>query len=279
MTEEKVFETARRKLSKAEAFLVTAGAGMGVDSGLPDFRGSEGFWKAYPPYRHLGFNFMEMANPQRFRDEPKLGWGFYGHRLNLYRGTEPHAGFDKIRRFAQSLNEDGSFLFTSNVDGHFQRAGFDPDDIVECHGSIHHLQCFDNCQGKIWTADETEVSIDSESMRAIDPLPQCPDCGGIARPNVLMFGDYGWNPDRTSAQESRFRNWLRRVEGRKLVILECGAGSAVPSVRMLSEQIAAGIPNATLIRVNPREPAIPALVENGISVAAGALETISRILD
>ena len=47
--------------------LVTAGAGMGVDSGLPDFRGTEGFWRSYPPLAELGLRFEEVANPAWFR--------------------------------------------------------------------------------------------------------------------------------------------------------------------------------------------------------------------
>jgi len=53
-------------LRKAEALVITAGAGMGVDSGLPDFRGDHGFWNAYPMYRHLGINFVGAANPEHF---------------------------------------------------------------------------------------------------------------------------------------------------------------------------------------------------------------------
>ena len=70
MNLEDSIERARKIFHDAEAVLITSGAGMGVDSGLPDFRGDEGFWNAYPPYRELGFNFVEMANPDRFREEP-----------------------------------------------------------------------------------------------------------------------------------------------------------------------------------------------------------------
>ncbi len=62
---------------------------MGVDSGLPDFRGAEGFWRAYPVMAKLGLSFEEMANPAWFQTDPHLAWAFYGHRLNLYRRTQP----------------------------------------------------------------------------------------------------------------------------------------------------------------------------------------------
>src|SRR5215218_7251374 len=103
-------------IAEAEALLVCAGAGMGVDSGLPDFRGPKGFWRAYPPYRALGLRFEELADPVHFDADPELAWGFYGHRLALYRGTVPHAGFGVLLRWAQ---ERPTFVFTSNVDGQF----------------------------------------------------------------------------------------------------------------------------------------------------------------
>ena len=55
-------DAAARAVREAEALLITAGAGMGVDSGLPDFRGTEGFWRAYPPFARLGLRFEQLAN-------------------------------------------------------------------------------------------------------------------------------------------------------------------------------------------------------------------------
>jgi NAD-dependent SIR2 family protein deacetylase len=84
---------AAKAIQEADALFITAGAGMGVDSGLPDFRGNSGFWKAYPPIAKLGLSFSEMANPKWFDQKPEMAWAFYGHRLNLYRATVPHRGF------------------------------------------------------------------------------------------------------------------------------------------------------------------------------------------
>src|SRR5262245_65520914 len=78
--------------------LIGAGAGMGVDSGLPDFRGDQGFWKAYPPYAERGLRFVDLANPDWFENDPAMAWGFYGHRFNLYHKTAPHAGFRSEER-------------------------------------------------------------------------------------------------------------------------------------------------------------------------------------
>ena len=139
-------------IADADALLVTAGAGMGVDSGLPDFRGNEGFWNAYPALGRARMAFTSVASPRTFRADPALAWGFYGHRLALYRATVPHAGFDLLRGWGGRM-EHGTGVFTSNVDGQFQAAGFDPQRIAECHGSIHHLQCMQPCRPETWPAE------------------------------------------------------------------------------------------------------------------------------
>jgi NAD-dependent SIR2 family protein deacetylase len=267
---EDMLDRAAVVISEADALLVTAGAGIGVDSGLPDFRGNEGFWRAYPPMQHLGIGFMDMANPIWFRRDPELAWGFYGHRLGLYRATEPHAGFRILREWGDALSH-GSFVFTSNVDGQFQKAGFDRDRILECHGSIHHLQCTNHC-GEI-TRNDGEVAVDETTFHAVPPLPSCPSCGALGRPNVLMFNDWGWLPERTSAQERRFSDWIGSLGTGRLAVVEVGAGTAVPTVRMTSERVA-GRPGSTLIRINVREPQVPS---GHIGIPLGGLSALTRI--
>lgn len=263
----------RRALEEADALLVTAGAGMGVDSGLPDFRGDAGFWKAYPPFAELGLSFVDLANPRWFADDPALAWGFYGHRLNLYRTITPHRGFARLRALADE-KPHGAFVFTSNVDGHFQRAGFKEARVVECHGSIETSQCAAPCGEHLFPSTR-EIAVDEATFRARGALPACPRCGEIARPNILMFGDGDFIGSRTDAQHARLTAWLTelRAAGARLVVLELGAGLAVPTVRFTSESVARRL-GGTLIRVNPREPETPS---GGISIAAGALEAIELL--
>ena len=258
-------------IALADALIIGAGAGMGVDSGLPDFRGTQGFWKAYPPYAKLGMSFSQMANPQWFISDPALAWGFYGHRLNLYRSTVPHRGFELLRNWAGRMKH-GSFVFTSNVDGQFQRAGFDEERIVECHGSIHWMQCM-QCGVDIYPAGEVKIEVDESTMRAHEPLPACPSCGSHARPNILMFGDWGWKDSRTSEQMELLEGWIGTAVENQNVIIEMGAGTGVPSVRRFSEQIA-GSANCKLIRINPREPEVSG---NHISLPLGALQALEEI--
>jgi len=184
---ESAVRTAAAAIAGARSLVITAGAGMGVDSGLPDFRGPQGFWKAYPPYKQLGIDFVGAANPAHFEQDPAFGWGFYGHRTNLYRETVPHAGFFILRELVARLSLS-AFVVTSNVDGQFQKAGFDEAEILEVHGSIHHLQCSVPCSRSIWENRE-QIPVNTDTMRA-ERIPRCIRCGSVARPNILMFGDW-----------------------------------------------------------------------------------------
>ncbi len=224
---------------------------MGVESGLPDFRGDQGFWRAYPLYEQLGINFFSAANPDHFERDPAFGWGFYGHRTNLYRATIPHAGFGILLAWIARFRLD-HFVVTSNVDGQFQKGGFAPDRILEVHGSIHFLQCTRPCTGAIWENRGT-ISVDPATMRA-QRIPACINCGGVARPNILMFDDYSWLSERTAQQDERFDDFLHRSR-EPMVVIELGAGTAIPTIRSLSERLGSRS-NATVIRINTREPQI-----------------------
>lgn len=271
MLSPELLEKAAREIEQAEAILIGAGAGMGVDSGLPDFRGDEGFWNAYPPYRHLNCSFMDMANPHWFEKDIAFAWGFYGHRRNLYRQTKPHQGFEILKRWGDG-KEYGAFVYTSNVDFQFQRAGFHPRNVVECHGTIEWNQCLRDCGQNPHKAGKESIVLDEKTMRAQEPLPACPGCGGPSRPNILMFGDWGWDNQLAHMQSQRLGTWLERLPPGKLVIIELGAGQAIATVRWFCQNQAHG--ENKLIRINPREYEV---AEGQIGLAGGALEVLQKL--
>lgn len=269
-------------IKKAKALFVTAGAGMGVDSGLPDFRGPEGFWRAYPPLKALGLRLEEVSNPSWFHDDPIFAWGFFGHRYNLYAKAVPHRGYGILLDWAKSMDH-GCFVFTSNVDGHFLKAGYDADRVVECHGSIHFLQSANPSSaddGTIWpTPADAFFDVCADTLRLKGPLPQGPPGKDdqLARPNILMFDDFEWVADRTGSQRSRFEEY-KRLLGRdnvQNVVVEIGAGLAVPTVRYASESLASESCNSTLIRINPLEAQVPE--KHHISIPMKGLEALEKI--
>lgn len=276
--EDEAIARAADLVRQADALVIAAGAGMGVDSGLPDFRGDTGLWQAYPALGRAGLAFRDIANAESFEDNPRLAWGFYGHRLQLYRQTQPHAGFAILQKWAQRCSA-GAVIYTSNVDGQFQKAGFLEDALEEVHGSIHHLQCALRCTADIVTAQTLQPDIDAQHCQWRGALPRCPNCGAVMRPNILMFGDAHWVEDRSYEQElrlfARLRQW--QEQGIKPLVIELGAGTALATVRHFSKSVCQRFApvQTALLRINVRESAVTEPLDLGL--AMGAAQALGAI--
>jgi len=104
---------AAEALRKCDAWVITAGAGMGVDSGLPDYRsGKTGLWKD----KDIPMTYEDLSDDKWFQEEPLLAWGSNYLRIDLYRKTRPHAGFDDLLKIAHLLKKP-CFVFTSKGQG------------------------------------------------------------------------------------------------------------------------------------------------------------------
>jgi NAD-dependent SIR2 family protein deacetylase len=249
---------AARWIADADALIIAAGAGMSVDSGLPDFRGSHGIWTTLLPAGMRERDVGAFTQARCFADNPREAWRFFGRALDVCRETPPHAGYTLLQDWA-ATKPHGAFVYTSNVDGQFQAAGFDEARILECHGSIHHFQCAQPCSPDTWIAP-----------RAIVPArpPRCPHCGGPARPNFLMFSDPSWAVARTNSQRLRMEVW--RGAPTTPVVIEIGAGLALPAVRRFAESL-----RLPLVRINLHDA--QAGGDNVISLPGGGLDVLQRI--
>lgn len=257
------------KIRAADGIIITTGAGMGVDSGMPDFRGGQGLWTAYPKLAHLKISFVEMCNPEALATQYQLVMGWYSHRLLEFRSTTPHKGYELVHEIANQAPQ-GGWVYTSNIDGMHQRAGWPADRIVECHGSSHFLQCEKPCSGNIWSADDWHPTVDIEECLLTSPDPLCKYCGGRARPNVMMFGDPQFSFNREEKQFWPFHEWATRLKNS--VVIEIGAGIHIATVRMMGAEY-----SDTLIRINPQHPEVSR--PGDVSIPLGGLAGISQLYD
>jgi NAD-dependent deacetylase len=146
--------------------VVLTGAGISTESGIPDFRSPTGIWATYNP--------MEYATIDAFLHDPVKVWDFYGRRLQVLGEAEPNDG----HRALAELEERGwvEAVITQNIDRLHERAGSRT--LVEVHGSIRTSSCLD-CGTVVPLADVVELL----------PVPQCPACGRVLKPDVVMFGE------------------------------------------------------------------------------------------
>jgi len=146
--------------------VVLTGAGISTESGIPDFRSSTGIWAHVDP--------MEVASIDAFHADPEKVWDFYARRLAVLDEAQPNAG----HRALAELEERGwvDAVVTQNIDGLHQRAG--SRDVVEVHGSIRTSSCL--ACGHV---------VPLERVVELLPMPACPACGRILKPDVVMFGE------------------------------------------------------------------------------------------
>jgi NAD-dependent SIR2 family protein deacetylase len=134
---------------------------------------------------------------------------------------------------------------------------------------------FDSRFVKKVDATVESVSLDESSFRAAVPLPRCRQCGGMARPNVMMFNDGPWIARRSAAQSQRFDEWIKMLEKKsaRLAVVELGAGTAIPGVRRTSEALVRRL-NGSLIRLNPSELEVSS---DQIGLAMGAAAGLCQL--
>ena len=140
------------------------GAGVSSESGIPDFRSPTGIWAQVDP--------MEYASLAAFRADPEKVWGFYATRIEMLTGAEPneaHHSLAELERlgFVQAI-------VTQNIDLLHTRAG--SREVVEVHGSIRTASCL--ACGHREPLEESLL-----------PVPRCPDCGAVLKPDVVFFGE------------------------------------------------------------------------------------------
>ena len=240
-------ERAAHAIINSTGMLVTAGAGMSCDSGIPDYRGPGGLWRKHPG---VDIEYSVLSERGMYFTDPRRAWGFLGWSIQRYLAAQPHAGYVALRQMGARLR-DGFRVFTSNVDQMFVRSGMSSEDVVECHGSMFKLQCLDSACTREAFVDVSQICVDPESLQWIGEVPRC-DCGAVLRPNALLFNDGpNWRGAAYHAKERVLREWVGTTE--RLVVLEIGSGGGVPTVRMFGEELAAKH-HGVFIRLNLRSP-------------------------
>lgn len=262
-------EIIKQWLEQADAIIINTGAGMGRDSGLADYRGEGGQWGAMET--DTGKDIFEVVNPQSFLENPALMWGMFLKRMQEYQQTTPHEGFQILLKWIKRYELD-YFALTSNIDGHFQKAGFAEDRVREMHGSLAYFQsAFPDKSPELWRNERPVEELLREASQGI--FPTCPISALPARPNVYMFRDDTYLPTITKAQDAYFQAFLQRNTSKAIVVFEIGSGPHVQTIRLKTRMLKTEY-GAKVVRINPKDHTIK---PPHISIAKGALEALRAI--
>ena len=261
------FHRAAMKLQQANYLLITTGAGFSADSGLQT-------------YECAPVEYRDMCNPFKLTEEPFKFQKFWLNFTRSYMDTKPHIGYEildqwcnggRLKNLKRSNNNDCIsvpwYVYTSNVDNHFNRFSSFKETLCAIHGSALQFRCACGIgyadgqprMGNEWdkwneqmtsctdTCKQTTVQMSPSILQDIsnsDNIFSCTFCNQPMRPNVLMFHDTDVNVLREiNSQRERYQAWEALVEeevaknNMNLVILELGCGTKVPAVREESEEV------------------------------------------
>ncbi|MEM7260851.1 MAG: Sir2 family NAD-dependent protein deacetylase [Planctomycetota bacterium] len=247
--------------------VVITGAGISAPSGIPTFRGREGYWTVGSREYHP----QEMATLSAFRSMPGEVWRWYLYRLGVCRGAEPNSAHLALRELEEAIG-DRFFLITQNVDGLHLRAGNSRDRTCEVHGNIELYRCPECAEMPI------RLPADLPILQRETPLPdglldrlRC-SCGTLRRPHVLWFDEY--------YDESLYRSStaLDRATQADLIVVIGSSGAASLPIHASLAGLEAG---AAFINLDPNENVFQEMAdraEQGATIRAGA-ETASAMVD
>ena len=266
-------------LTKTDAILIGAGAGLSADAGI-DYNDEVSFAKKYPELHRMGFRskymMMGVGNlPQ------ELHWGYLlQHIAEVRFGQADMPLYIKLFKLVEGKD---SFVLTTNVDGLFIRHGFAEDRIFTPQGDYAFYQCKTPCHDTIYPIasliEKYFPLIDSTTgMLPKDRYPKCPVCGGHVFPNVRggnWFVEEPW-----MKKVENFNQWIEQNAGKNLLVMDIGTGFNTPMwVRWPCERIVHQMPKAKLVRINPEEPEIPDdIADRSISFRAKAGDVLGALL-
>jgi NAD-dependent deacetylase len=169
-----LIKRAAEKIASAKKLVISTGAGVSKESGVPTFRDAlDGLWAQYDP--------TELATPAAFLRDPRRVWDWYAYRRELVGKTKPNPGHYALAALEDLLPE--VIIVTQNVDNHHQLAG--STHIIPLHGNLFTFKCSKNCQG-----DPTPIDLNQLQWEPENAPPPCPHCAdGLTRPDVVWFGE------------------------------------------------------------------------------------------
>ncbi|ETK74629.1 hypothetical protein F441_19006 [Phytophthora nicotianae CJ01A1] len=289
-------QSSLRAVQDADYLLVAAGAGLSAAAGL-DYTSEAVMKKFHPDVRKIIPSFRVMYSSIGYTKwDDALMWGYLFKQISFARfdwvrhRTAPTYDYvKKIFNLFENRNPGSAFVETSNADGMFEQEGFDTNSVYIMQGDYGRIQCLKPCaQDSVWSSrpfmEKALESFNPKTYRVEDPagIPKCPRCGG--KMFLLLRVDDTFLQSALEEGRAVYNKWLAGVlnrvknDGKKLAILEVGAGFNTPGVIRIPNERLAYTDGVQLIRVNPEYPEMP-FQSHGVGVAEDAnavLEYISK---
>jgi NAD-dependent deacetylase len=254
-------------LADGGSVVVLTGAGVSAESGIPTFRGPEGYWTVGSRVYHP----QELATQAAFRAMPDEVWRWYLYRLGTCRFAQPNPAHRALVELERALG-DRFLLVTQNVDGLHLRAGNGRARTYEIHGNVDFMRCAGEHDRELLPMPADLPPVDEKAPLAGEVRERlvCPRCGDRTRPHVLWFDEY------YDEELYRFESSLRAAAGCAVLVTVGTSGATNLPNQMVMAALRGG---GLLIDVNPDEGpfAQAAAGAGGVWLAGSAAATLPEL--
>ena len=229
-------EIAAARRSSVVRVLIITGAGVSAESGIPTFRGKDGYWRNLDP--------IKLATPEAFARDPELVWQWYLERRRRISSAQPNAAHEAIANLAQCADE--FLLVTQNVDDLHRRAGLAKAEMVQIHGDIFVTRC-SRCD--FWQEHPPSPGYGAagEQQQEQNGVPRCANCDALMRPGVVWFGE-----PLPLRETQRVEKYLQRDPCGVVIV----AGTTATFGYIIDWALRASRRGGELIEVNPEETSL-----------------------
>ena len=252
------------------SLVVLTGAGISAESGIPTFRGKDGYWTVGAREYHP----QEMATHAMFRRQRDEVWSWYLYRRTVCRGAEPNAGHLAVVQMEELLG-DRFLLITQNVDGLHLRAGNSLERTYQIHGNIDTYRCAAECSPELYPIPEDlPPKGKGEALTAAErEALACPRCGGTGRPHVLWFDEC------YDEEHFRFNSSLKAAVNAAMLLVVGTSGATNLPMQVGQAALQTG---ATIVDINPEPNPFSQMAEradSGFFLQGGGGEMLPPIAD
>ena len=265
-------------IDNADAIIIGAGAGLSSSAGI-DYS-KESFKKNFPELiKKYGMTDMYTSSFYEFETEEER-WSYWAKHINYsFISPPPLQAYKNLLEIVKNKNY---FVITTNVDGQFEKSGFDHNKIFEVQGSYGKIQCSVPCNNKLY--DDTDLvkkMLLSKDNLKIDSnlIPYCPICHEKMEINIRKDNSFVQD-ENWYKLNNNYEKFINENKNKKLVLIELGVGFNTPGIiRFPFEKLTYEHNNIKLIRINDKYNEVMYELENKIiNIKDDCAKVIEKIL-
>lgn len=267
LTNELIDVLSKFKESNKDLIIMT-GAGISAASGIPTFRGKDGYWVV----GSINYKPEKIGTMEMFKKHPYDVWEWYIYRKTLTGKAKPNEGHFAIAEL-ENYFSNRFYLITQNVDGLHKKAGNSEGKTFYIHGTLDYMRCAELCTSELFPFPNIQLNLNEKLSETEKKLLKCPNCGANTRPNILWFDEF-YNELFYKSETT-----LKLIDESGLLIVVGTSGSTNLPVKIVSNSIKNNIP---IIEINIEENYFSRIVnqfKNGFSIQGESSLVLNEILN